>query len=140
MAATYNPSDVSIIYGGSPITGFADGTFVVVESNEDDFTLQVGSDGESARSKTNNNSGRITITLIQTSDSNDVLAAFHAADLLGGVGGLPILIKDNSGRALHSAVQAWIVKYPSSTFDREVTSKEWIFETDNLIQFPAGSD
>lgn len=132
---TYDPSQVTIIFAGIPISGFADGTFVSVEQNEDSFTLQVGTDGEGTRSKTNNRSGRVTLTLMQSSASNDALAAIHSLDVLSpsgdGIG--PLLIKDNSGRSLFSADAAWIVKPPTGEFGREATSREWIIETDHLI-------
>ena len=54
--STYNPDEVAIVFAGIPISGFADGTFLSVEQNEDSFTMQVGTDGEACRSKSNNRS------------------------------------------------------------------------------------
>ena len=138
---TYDPSQVTIVFAGIPISGFADGTFVSVEQNEDSFTLQVGTDGEGTRSKTNNRSGRVTLTLMQSSAANDALAAVHSLDVLSpsGDGIFPLLIKDNSGRSLFGADTAWIVKPPTGEFGREVTSREWIIETDHLIQSHGGN-
>jgi hypothetical protein len=43
----YDPNEVSIIVCGIPIEGgFADGTFVEVQQDSDDFTDVVGADGE----------------------------------------------------------------------------------------------
>ena len=60
---TYDPKQISVIVGGAIISGFADGEFVTTERNEDAFTLNVGADGEGGRVKSNNKSGRITLTL-----------------------------------------------------------------------------
>jgi len=77
---TYDPAQVTIIFAGIPISGFAEGTFVSVERNEDSWALQVGADGEATRAKSNNKSGRVTLTLIQSSFSNDALSAVMAVD------------------------------------------------------------
>ena len=136
---TYDPSQVAIIIGGFPVTGFADGSFVTVERNEDAFALYVGTDGEGTRAKSNNKSGRITITLAQSSDSNAVLSGFAQADELSNSGVVPVLVKDNSGQSLHSAETAWIVKAANSEYAREVGTREWVIETDVLVTLPAGN-
>ena len=139
MARTYDPKQVAVIVGGSQISGFADGAFVTVERNDDAFTLQMGTDGEGTRSKTNNRSGRVTITLMQSSPSNALLQAFADADEVSNAGTFPLLIKDNSSLGtLFAAEQAWIVKKPSAGFDRAAGSREWILETDQLELLEAG--
>lgn len=136
----YDPSQVTIIFG-SIISGYADGSFLSVERNEDSYTLQMGTDGEGTRSKSNNRSGRATFTLMQSSDSNDALSALHLLDesTPNGDGVLPLLIKDLEGRTIYEAEKAWIVKSPTSEFDREATSREWIIETHELTQFIGGN-
>lgn len=137
----YNPKEITMIFGPTgQITGFADGTFLTVEKNEDAFSLQIGTDGEGTRSKTNNNSGRITFSLMQSSPANDILSTIHTADLELSSGVFPLFIKDLNGNSLFEASQAWITRFPSSEFGREATSREWIVETDSLIMFPGGSD
>jgi hypothetical protein len=138
-AKTYDPSQVAIIVGGYNITGFADGSFITVARNADAFALYVGTDGEGTRAKSNNKSGRITITLAQSSDSNAILSGIATLDELSNNGIVPLLIKDNSGLSLYAAETAWIVKTPDSEFGREVGSREWILETDNLSAFVAGN-
>lgn len=134
-AKVYNPKEVVIIFGPIIVTGFADGTFLSVEFNEDAFTLQVGTDGEGTRSKSNNESGRATFTLMQSSDSNDLLSALHGVDKStpSGDGIVPLLIKDLQGTSLHSAETAWIVKGPTNEYGREAGPREWVIETDNLV-------
>lgn len=136
---TYDPSQVALIIGGFNITGFADGSFVTVARNADAFALYIGTDGEGTRAKSSNKSGRITITLSQSSDSNAILSAILLADELSNTGVVPVLIKDNSGTSLFAAETAWIVKAPDSEFGRELGSREWIIETDNLTPFVGGN-
>ena len=138
---TYDPSQVAIIFGRLPITGFADGTFVSIEQNEDSFSLQIGTDGDGCRSKTNNQSIRVTFTLGQWSASNDTLSAQHNLDVLSpsGDGIAPLLVKDNSGRTLVAAENAWIVKPAPAEFGREAGPREWIIESDRALQNIGGN-
>jgi ribonuclease HI len=121
------------------MTGFADGSFETVARNTDAFALYVGTDGEGTRAKSNNKSGKVTITLAQSSDSNAILSGIAALDELSNNGIVPLLIKDNSGLSLYAAETAWIVKQPDSEFGREIGSREWILETDSLAMFTAGN-
>ena len=138
---TYDPDDVTLVAFGIPISGFADGTFVSVEFNEDSFTLAVGTDGDACRSKTSNKSAKMTMTLMQSSWTNDLLSAVHASDILtpSGDGIGPFLMKDNSGRTLFAAEKCWITKMPTTTFSREVESREWVLETDAMVAHAGGN-
>lgn len=139
MALTYDFKQVVVIFNGFQIQGYAEGAEVSIEYNEDMFTLQVGADGPGTRSKSNNESGRVTLPLMQSSPSNDVLSAFADADRLSNAGTGPLLIKDVSGRSLFTAEQAWIVKKPAANYGNEASAREWILETDVLIASLGGN-
>ena len=124
---------------GKIISGFADGTFVTAERNEQAWNLKVGVDGEGTRAKNNNRSGKVTLTLMQSSSSNDYLSATAAADELSNAGALPLLIRDASGRTVISALTAWIQKYANGEFAKEVSQRQWVIETDELIMLVAGN-
>lgn len=130
----YDPKNVAVVFNGVPISGYAAGSFVSVEYNVDAFSLVVGTDGESTRAKSNNRSARVTITLLQTSASNDAISAFHNLDLLSpsGAGIGPLLISDKNGRTLFLAEKAWVVKFPTSEYSDTDASRAWMFETDSL--------
>lgn len=135
----YNPAEVQIIFNGIPISGYADGTFVTVERDEDSFTLQMGTDGEGTRSHSNNRSGTVTLTLMQSSQVNILLSALHLLDEGSGDGVGALLIRDGSGESLYTAETAWIQKAPSAEFGREATSREWVIRTDLLVQLHGGN-
>jgi len=136
---TYDPSQVVTTVGGRVIGGFAPGTFIEAERTEDAYTMTVGIDGEGTRSKSNNKSGTVKLTLLSSSDSNDVLSGFAAADALNNGGLVPYLTKDMSGRAIITAEQVYIKKFPILGFDNEVREIEWTLETDNLQLFVGGN-
>ena len=123
---TYDPKNVKIIAGGIPITGYADGSFVVISRNADAFTLYTGADGQSSRSKSNDRSGTITLTLAKTSLSNDFLSAFAEADELTNSGVFPIVVKDLSGTTTAFSDSAFIQKKPDWTGSKEIDESEWV--------------
>lgn len=137
----YDPAAVTQILGTIPISGYADGTFISVEWNEDAFNLTVGVDKEACRAKTNNVSATITCTLLQSSITNDLLCALHQVDLNtpNGDGVVPYLLKDLTGRTLLTAETAWIRKMASVSFSKEAESREWVIETDALIGLVGGN-
>lgn len=139
MLRTYDPKEISMIVGGKIISGYADGSFLTVERNNPSWNLQIGSDGEAVRAKSNDKSGKFTITLQQGSPLNADLAAFAKSDEVNGGGVFSVLIKDNNGTSLHSAETAWIVQPSTSEYARENGSREWVIETDNLESMPGGN-
>ena len=136
----YDPKNVSVIVGGKILSGFADGTFIKAERNEQAYTLKVGVDGEGARAKNNNKSGKLTFTLMQTSSSNDVMSAYAAADELGNGGAVPVLIKDHNGSSVVTALTAWVQKLPDLEDAKEISMRTWVMETDELIMFIGGNN
>lgn len=139
MVKTYDPKQVAVTVGGKILSGFADGTFIKVERNEQAFNQKVGVDGEGTRAKSNNKSGKVTITLMQSSSSNDDLSAFAAADELSNTGAVPLSVRDQSGRTVVAALTAWVQKIADAEFAKEVMTRVWVFESDELNIFVGGN-
>lgn len=138
MLKTYDPKLVVLTVGGVPISGYADGTAITVERSNDMYTKTSGNDGIVSRAKSNDKSGTVTVTLAQTSSSNDVLSGFHKQDELSNTGVKVINCKDVSGRSTFFSGLAWIRKYPNSEFAKEISNREWVIDCDNLDIFVGG--
>ena len=136
---TFDPAQVVLTVGGVPIGGYADGTFISVERNEDTFTPVSGADGVVSRAKSNNKTGTITVTLAQTSPSNDVLSGFAVADELTNTGIVPVLCKDNSGRSVHFSALGWIQKPPTAEYGKEISNREWVLYLADYTPFNGGN-
>ena len=137
----YDPAEVIVTFGGADIEGFAPGSFITVEQNADAFAIVVGNRGDVARSKTSNRTARITVRLMQTSQSNDLLSTAHNLDLNApnGAGVAPITVRDAAtGSAFYAATEAWVVRAPTANFDSTDTPREWVFECARLERFDAG--
>ena len=136
---TYNPGDVQLVVNGIPISGYADGTFITIGRDNPSFNSGTGSDGEGFRSKTNDKSGTCTLTLLQTSLSNDALSGLNIADEATGDGVGPLVLKDGSGRSLYGAETCWIEKPADGEFARDVSNREWVIKTNKLNVFVGGN-
>jgi hypothetical protein len=136
---TYSPKDISIIVAGTQITGFAEDSFLSIERSSDAFVKVVGADGEVARTASADKSGTITITLLQSSSSNDVLSALQAADEISLTGKFPLLIKDHFGTSIHEASTAWVMKVADAEYGAELGDVEWTIECADLTSFVGGN-
>ena len=135
----YDPKEVQVIVGGNPITGYADGTFVVVDFDEQSWNKATGADGHVGRAKSNNFGGTITITLMATSNGNDILSALWNRDRRDNGGVVNILVKDALGTTIWSAAQAWIQKLPEQSFSKDIEEREWVFDCANLVGVVGGN-
>lgn len=125
---TFDFRKLNVIFGVAQITGYADGDALTVEEDQPAFNSMSGADGHVDRVKNNANSLTITMSLRQTSPTNQVLSALHLADRAGGVP-LPLIIKDRNGTTLITTAQAWIEKFPKSAFGNEAKTREWVIKT-----------
>lgn len=135
---TYAADRVKVVVGAHTITGPADGTFVIIEPLGDGVTSESGAYGDVARSMSLDLRHTITITLQQTSRSNDVLSAIADADRLsGGNGAVPVTVTDLRGGTLFAGT-GWVVKKATATFAKGVEAKEWPLEA--VGQFTNGGN
>lgn len=136
---TYNPDRVAVIVGPAEIKGFVDGTFVAISEIGDGVTSQSGADGEVARAISSDRRHSITITLQQTSESNDILSGLYAADRKTCGGAMvPIMVKDLCGRTLFSAAEAWVTKTPDAAFGTEISERAWVLHTGAPVVYLIG--
>jgi hypothetical protein len=126
--SSYDPKKIVITLGGTPITGYADGTFANFERTNDTFSMTTGADNLTTRTKRNDKSGSLTITLQQTSLSNDILTTFAILDETANQGIFSMQIKDTLGTTLVSAKSAWVRKYAPIERGNELSNTEWIID------------
>ena len=139
---TFDPANVIVSIGGTPISGLADGTFVMVSRDEDAFSKVSGADGEVSRAKSNNRSGSLTLTLLQTSMSNDILSAIAALDEISNTGVVPVFVKEmGATKPLTTlfACEGWIKKMPDASYGKEIENREWVFDLATVNMFEGGN-
>ncbi len=72
MNTTYDAKSVSVIVGGTYLTGFGE-SMVSVAKDEENWETSVGAQGDVVRSRVNNPLGTITVSLQQTSPQVEYL-------------------------------------------------------------------
>lgn len=126
---TYAPDFVLVIVGGIPLSGFAEDSMLTLAPMADLVTSSSGADGEVARSLNTDRRFTLTLTLQQTSPSNDVLSGIAAADRLSGGRMVPVMVQDLRGRTMFMAEQGWVSRLPDIGFGREAGDREWQITT-----------
>lgn len=139
MVRTYDPKQIILTVGGIPIGGYADGTFIGFEYDEDAFTKVTGADGITSRSKSNNYAGFMAVTLAQTSPSNDVLSAIALADRLSNTGVVPIIMKDIGGTTVLFSANGWVRKSSNVDEAKEISDREWTLDMADVDTLVGGN-
>ena len=119
---TYSPSDVILTVGGYQLTGWES---ITIARRLDSFIPVYGIRGVHTRIPTNDSSAFITIPLLQTSQSNEVLSTIHGLDIVEGTGRLVLLLKDKSGKSVFSSSEGYIVGYPETVFSGTFEYRQW---------------
>lgn len=138
--AEYDASQVTVVFNGAILSGYADGTFVTVNFDEQQWNKTTGADGLTQRSKTGNYAGNVSVTLLNGSASNDVLSAAWNADRVGNNGKGPLIVRDLSGRTIWSAKNAWVQQMPSQGFGKDAENREWVLDCDELFGTAGGNE
>ena len=126
---TYNPKEVTMALGSHIVSGYSDDTFVVIDPNGDGITKKVGCDGEIARAVSPDDTAKVKIVLLQTSDSNAYFSKKVDQDRDTGDGMFPILIKDLKGGEVFSTEAAWVVKKSPLNRGKDTNNREWELDT-----------
>ncbi len=137
---TYDPSDVSISVGGiHTVSGYVDGTFVNIVNNTKPVETHRAMDGTTERLYTKDEGYTVTVTLAQTSVSNNILSSIYNIDKVTRMGKFPLIIKDGQGQSVFFAPDAWISKAPDVVFGNEMQTREWQFDTAGAALAIAGN-
>lgn len=129
---TYDPERVVVTFGSLTIKGFGPDTFVKATRLEDTFTTQTGCGGDVARSRNQNKTGEVELTLMATSDSNNALSAVAKLDEDSGTGIGPFMVKDLNSLTLCSGENAWVKKWPDMERAKESGVATWILSVEKL--------
>lgn len=119
---TYDPSQVKLNIAGYIITGMMD---VTVSPNKPAFTIKQGIRGRNTRVNSRDTSAELTISILQTSISNDILSAIVESDRQLMTGRLEVSLTDASGTTFVASDEAFVESIPSAQFGREMQNRSW---------------
>lgn len=118
---TYSPKDVVLTIGGYQITGWQRITITRATS----FYTIKGIRGKHTRVSNTDTSATISLGIIQSVQSNEVLSYIHDLDISEGTGRIGLLLKDNSGKSIFSSDEAYITSYPVVTYSGQFEDRPW---------------
>jgi hypothetical protein len=145
--ATFAPNDVTIVITQSStgiahiVTGFSEDSIVNIERNAETFTMYTGADNTSTRIYNANKSATVTLSLQQTSASNDILSQLYANDSASrnSSGLFALQITDASGRSRYFSDDAYVGVVPNSAFGNTMQTRDWVLHAHNLDTYIGGN-
>lgn len=143
--ATFAPNDVTIVItqestGISHIVGgFSEDAIISVDRNADTFSLYTGADDSNTRIYNANTAGTLTLSLQQTSASNDVLMGLYLNDKASRTGLFSIQVKDNSGRSNFFCEEAYVGVVPNAAFANSMQTRDWVIHAPQLESILGGN-
>jgi len=135
---TYDPKKITITFGPILVVGFMSGTFFNATTGEA-FELVVGADGTTNRVNKNVTSKEVTITIMQTSITNDLFTVQHLLDKETNAGVLPLTVKDNNGTSLFFSPYAYIMGEPDITYSDGIEGREWKLTCSQTVTYIGGN-
>lgn len=137
MVSTYSPEFTDLIISNDLVThivtNYAEGTFINIEPVSERFVPVYGAKGEAYRAHNPVKAFNLTVTLSQTSHSNDVLATLLNLDRESLDGTFTLTFKDSSGTTIFTENSAYIGTEPSQSFagGGGIESREWTIHLPN---------
>lgn len=145
LLATYSPSDVTVVIAkdgfSHVVSGFAEDGFVSIARNSETFEMYTGSDDTNTRIYKPNTASQVTVSLQQSSNSNDILSQLYLNDRATRDyrGLFSITVKDNSGRSIFSAAEAYIGVLPDAEFGAGMSTRDWVIHCPRTEYFLGGN-
>lgn len=137
----YDPGRVVIVVNGVQIQGFADGTFVKVSRITPTFSDKAGAGGDVVRTKSRDKRGKIEITLLPSSPSNDYLSGLVATDenVDAGVGAVgPALVKELNGTTICAGSKSWVTQPADVEYGADPVNRSWVIAVADLSAMLVG--
>jgi hypothetical protein len=126
----YSPRLVTLSWGPVLIdSGFADGSFVEPELDEDEVNATSGADGSVMLVENLSRLFTVTITLQQTSPINAAISAIVKAGQLAKIRPvLPFYMNDRGGTTIIAAEKCWLKKRAGAPMAKEGSNRAWVFQ------------
>lgn len=134
---TYSAKDVSLSFGGYQIAGWDS---ISITRTSPSFVTVKGIRGKHTRVPSGDTSATITVSILQTSPSNDVLSEVHRLDIENGTGRLDVMLKDSSGKSVFSSDEAYITSYPETTFSGGFEYRSWTIYCQTTKSYSVGGN
>lgn len=125
----YSPQEVEVLlFGAHKLTGYVEDTFINLTKDFQSFTKVESMDGKVSRTFRDSGSYTLTLTLAQSSPSNDILSKIWIFDQATNLAKFSILVKDNTGSTFFYAPTCWIQSSPDVVMSSDIEPRAWVFQ------------
>lgn len=121
---TYDPKLINLDVNGTIITGYAEGTFISVEPNEDRITPYEGADGEISVAFRGAETATMTLTLARTSPSVPYLNELARKRADAGMFSVAVTDLNSNGTSV-SSESCVLMSAPTFEYSQEVNELEY---------------
>lgn len=122
---TYDAKRVQIVFGPLSLSGFAEDSMITLTPESEIFTAKVGCDGQTTRSRSNNDNYKATVRFMQTSDARHKLQELTLRNSALTPVTYPFkLVSLDTGETYESA-EAYVERLPDAEFGREAGEREY---------------
>lgn len=135
---TYSAKHVNCTLATATIKGWGEEDMIEVSRDEGRYVKTVGADGRVSRSFIASTAGTITLTVMQTSEANEVLTGLLLTDETTLKGQFFVMIRDTIGGSVYQANDAWIQGPPTVTLKKGIEEYTWTIECSDLSMVIAG--
>lgn len=143
---TYSPSDVYLFISGHKVKAWEK---ISIKRDRESYTHVSGIRGKNTRVRNYDKSATLTLTVMQTSDTHDILSEIHRKDTVDNDSDesttadnarLIITLKDKSGTSAFQSEDAYIVGYPEMTFSQDFEERTWTIRCLTTSIFTVGGN
>lgn len=135
--STLSPIDVTVVISQQStgvvhiVSGYMEDSHINIERSKDTYTSYTGVDNVTTRIHSADTSAKVTLSLQQSSASNDVLSQLYVNDKnsRNSSGLFAVTIKDGSGRSVYFSQESWIGVVPNSQFGSGMNGREWVIHS-----------
>ena len=131
----YSPEEVIVIWGAVQFDGFADGEFVTIELDEDEFTKKAGARGDIVRTENLNKGGNVKVITQAESAVNDLIMLQIATKRA-----YPLTVKYANGTTLVAGPHCWCKKRPPVAYGKESGNREWMLDVAEFTTYHVGGN
>lgn len=134
---TYSPSNVTLVLCGYVLTGVVS---VALQWKSSPFTVKRGIRGQHTRIGTKDRQSTVTIEVLQTSITNDILSEILEQDTRNYSGRLEFSVKDASGTTQWATTQCFLKAWPDASFSGDIQTRKWEIEILSYISGAIGGN
>jgi hypothetical protein len=134
---TYAPSTVTLVLCGYVLTGIVS---VSLQWKSSPFTVRRGIRGQHTRTGSKDRQSTVTIEVLQTSITNDILSEILEQDTRNYSGRLEFSVKDASGTTQWASTQCFLRAWPDASLSGEIQTRKWDVEILSFISGKIGGN